>query len=117
VKVALGAFACSCVEERFGPNVVPGLRAALRNYARGLSSSTTPVVFPRFARNQVTDHGAVEFDLDVEPEVEAALQQEARAQSVQIDQLLTHAVFVFLAEAEERPAAPRYRGGASTSTN
>jgi len=115
LKIALGTFTCFCVEDRFGPNIAAGLRAALRNYARSLESSSPPIVFPQFARDRKTDTSAVEFDLDVEPEVEAALKREAQMQAVRMDQLLTHAVFVFLAEAEEGLAASHYRAGAHPS--
>lgn len=98
MKVALGAFACSCIEDRLGVDLPTGLEQALRHYVRRLGSATTPVPFPGFAREQDSDGGATELELPVEPEIEAALVKESRAQSVPMEQLLNHAVFVYLAD-------------------
>ncbi len=52
---------------------------------------------PRFCRGQAPDGSGAEFELAVEPEIQAALEGEARKQAVQVEQLLVHAVFVYLA--------------------
>ena len=112
MKVALGTFACFCIEARCGPNVAIGIRAALRSYVRGLESASPPVALPEFCRTLPPDSSRVEFELAVEPEIETALEREARRQAVQLEQLLNHAVFVYLARAEESSGRSRYRGDA-----
>ncbi|HEX8959449.1 MAG TPA: hypothetical protein VF770_06465 [Solirubrobacterales bacterium] len=98
MKVVLGTFACFCIENRLGLDLSTGLQQALRHYARRLESATTPVALPRFSRDQVSDGQASEFELPVEPEIEAMLMRESRAQEVPIEQLLDHAVFVYMAD-------------------
>ena len=111
MKVALGTFACFCIEARFGPDPAPTVQAALRHYTRRLKSAKPPLPLPAFSRpNSAPDGSGAEFDLAVEPEVQAALEEEAQAQAVRVEQLIAHAVFVYLADldsAEEaRPRAP-----------
>jgi hypothetical protein len=106
VKVALGKFACFCIETRFGSDLHGGVRAALRFYVRSLESALTPIAVPAFYLHldRAPGASAVEFDLAVEPEVETALVEEARRQAVGMQQLLTHAVFVYLADLDASPA-------------
>jgi hypothetical protein len=98
MKVALGTFACFCIEARFGPDPAAGVQAALRHYTRRLKSSKVPLPPPRFSRFATPDGSGAEFELDVEPDIQAALEEEARDKSVPVEQLLVHAVFVYLAD-------------------
>lgn len=98
MKVALGTFACFCIEARFGPDPAAAVQAALRHYARRLKSAKAPLPVPPFFRAAEPDGSGMEFELAVEPEVEAALEDAARAQEVQVEQLVPHAVFVYLAD-------------------
>jgi hypothetical protein len=98
VKIALGKFAGSGIEELFGADLGVGVQAALTHYTRRLSSNLKPVPPPRFDWSSV-DAAAV-FELPVAPEVEAALESEAREQKVTIEQILVHAVLVYLADLE-----------------
>jgi hypothetical protein len=107
MKVAIGTFAHSCIEAHFGLDLATGVRAALRSYARGLESASPPVAFPDFRAARPAESPAVELELAVEPEVEAAIEREARRRRVRVEQLLDHAVFVYLATAEESSATFR----------
>ena len=98
VKIALGKFAGSGIEELFGADLAVGVQAALTHYTRRLSSNLKPVPSPRFDWPAV-DAAAV-FDLPVAPEVEAALESEARKQKLPVEQILVHAVLVYLADLE-----------------
>ena len=71
---------------------------ALRHYTRRLKSQREPVVIPAFCRGPAPDGAEAEFDLAVEPEIEATLEREARRQAVPVEQLLAHAVFVYIAD-------------------
>lgn len=97
MNVALGKFACFCIEARFGADLAAGVQVALRHYVRHLESARAPIAFPGFCRGQTPDGSGAEFELAVEPEIQAVLEGEARKQAVQVEQLLVHAVFVYLA--------------------
>jgi hypothetical protein len=103
MKIALGKFACFCIETRFGSDLRGGVQAALRFYTRSLESATTPIAVPAFCMDRARESSEVEFDLAVEAEVEAALVREAHRQAVGMRELLTHAVFVYLADLDTSP--------------
>jgi hypothetical protein len=98
VKVALGKFARSSIEELLGADLHDGVQAALTHYTHRLSSNLKPVRPPDFGGVSV-DAGDT-FDLTVAPELEAALEREALEQRVPLDQILVHAVLVYLADLE-----------------
>jgi len=98
MRVMLGKFACFSIEARFGADLASGVQAALRHYTRRLKSAKEPVAIPAFCRNQALDGSGAEFELAVEPAIQATLEREARRQAVRIDQLLVHAIFVYLAD-------------------
>jgi hypothetical protein len=100
VRLALGTFACICLETRFGPDIAKGAREAIRSYVAGLDSvSSPPLPFPSFRRGGSLPSDGIEIELCVGPEVQAVLEREARRQGVGVDELLTHAVFIHLAGA------------------
>ena len=70
----------------------------MTHYTHRLSSNLKPVQPPDFA--WVSVDAADTFDLTVAPELEAALEQEALEQRVPLDQILVHAVLVYLADLE-----------------
>jgi hypothetical protein len=94
----LGTFACVCMEARLGPDLSTGVQVAVRHYTRRLRSARKPVPIPRFLRDQPRKNGRIEFDVAIEPEVQELLEEEARKREVYLDQLLSHAVFVYLAD-------------------
>lgn len=98
VKVALGKFASFCIEARLGDDTAARVRDALQHYARQIDSATMSSPFPGFCRDQAPDGSGAEFELAVDPKIQARLEREARSQDVQVEQLLVHAVFVYLAD-------------------
>jgi hypothetical protein len=98
MKVALGKFASFCIDARLGDDMAARVRDALQHYARQVDSATAPLPFPGFCRDQAPDGLGAEFELAVDPEIQARLAREARRQHVQLEQLLVHAVFVYLAD-------------------
>ena len=119
VKVVLGPFARDSIEDRFGPHLNRGVQAALRHYARRVRSARRPPQVPLFMREVELDRAtAIEMDVAVPYEVQAALEREARLQLLALDRIVAHAVFVYLSDvdagirpaaaaAEELEAAPR----------
>jgi hypothetical protein len=99
VKVALGKFACACIEARFGPDVAAGVQEAIRAYRTNLDSADTLLPFPRFLLDRPSPAGRVEIELSVASDVQTTLEREARRQGVCMDELLTHLVFIHLAAA------------------
>jgi hypothetical protein len=98
VTVELGSFARSSIEDRFGTDVAAGVRAGLVHLRQRLESGRAPVEAPRSWRKPTPSRSATEFELRVEGEIWKALWREAQRQEVRMDQLLVHAVFVYLAE-------------------
>jgi hypothetical protein len=107
MKVALGKFACSGIETHLGDDIPAGTRKALFHYARKLKAGRRPVAPPRFLDDMASQEPAVAFDLTVDPETEAMLEQEALRQRTTIGQLAAHTVLVYLAELEFLGVAPR----------
>ncbi len=100
MRVVLGKFARSCIEAHLEPDPATTIQLALRAYAVRLESTMVPIAPPRFCRGQLPDRSAAAFELAVEPEVQAALEEEARRHAVRVEQLLAHAVFLYLAGVE-----------------
>lgn len=96
MKVALGEFACFCVASRFGADLGFGIESAARFYSRKLSSQAETA--PRLRLPQRLERPFVELDVPIEAEVVARLEEEALSRSVDVQQLLNHAVFVYFAE-------------------
>ncbi len=107
MKVALGKFACSGIETHLGDDIPAGTRKALFHYARKLKAGRRPLAPPRFLGDQAPLEGEVAFDLSVDPETEAMLEQEALRQRTTLSQLAAHTVLVYLAELEFLGVAPR----------
>lgn len=96
MRVALGEFACFCVASRFGADLGFGIESAARYYSRKLSSQAEAA--PRTRLPKRLESPFVELDVPIEAEVAARLEEEARTRSVDVQQLLNHAVFVYFAE-------------------
>jgi hypothetical protein len=98
IRVELGKLACSGLEEHFCADLAGGARRALVHYAYKLRVGRPPVAPPRFLGDAPPP--AVEFELKLDPETEAALEQEALRQRVSSARLAAHAVLAYLAELE-----------------
>jgi hypothetical protein len=96
MRVALGEFACLCVANRFGADLASGIQAAARYYSRKLASQADfgpPARLP-----QRLEKPFVELDVAIDEEVLDRLEDEARSCAVDLQALLNHAVFVYLAD-------------------
>ena len=100
MKVALGKFACKGIETHLGGDIPDGTRKALFHYARKLKAGRRPMAPPRFLSDQAPPQGGIAFDLTIDPETEAALEQEALRQRTTVERLAAHTVLVYLAELE-----------------
>jgi hypothetical protein len=107
MRVALGKLACSGIETHLGDDIPAGTRTALFHYARKLKAGRRPIAPPRFLDDVEPRDPAVTFDLTVDPETEAVLEQEALRQRTTVGQLAAHTVLVYLAELEFLGVAPR----------
>ncbi|MGN6586619.1 MAG: hypothetical protein ACTHKT_03990 [Solirubrobacterales bacterium] len=96
MRVALGEFACFCVANRFGADLVCGIQSAARYYSRKLASPADPG--PRLRLPRRPENPFVELDVPIDAEIRDRLEREARVRSVDIQQLLNHAVFVYFAD-------------------
>lgn len=103
MKVELGTFARWSIETRLGSNIRVGVLTALLHYTRRLKSERRPVAPPPlYCDRPVGDAGAA-FELQLGPETRAALESQAREHHVPLNQVLTHAVFVYLADLDSSP--------------
>jgi hypothetical protein len=107
MRVTLGKFACSGIETQLGDDIPAGTRKALFHYTRKLKAGREPVAPPSFLADQAPGETGVAFELTVDPEIEAILEQEARKQRTTVSQLVAHTVLVYLAELEFLGVAPR----------
>jgi hypothetical protein len=107
MRVALGKLACSGIEAHLGDDIPAGTRKALFHYARKLKAGRRPLAQPRFLDDMSAPETAVAFELTVDPETEAMLEQEALRQRTTIGQLAAHTVLIYLAELEFLGVAPR----------
>jgi hypothetical protein len=113
MRVALDIFARSGIETHLGQDLVAGVRAALRHYTRRLNCEAEALPgFPRFRRELIPDpeRRGTEFELSVDPAIEAALTHEAReSPGVTVEQMVAHAVMVYLADMDRRDEAGQER--------
>jgi hypothetical protein len=96
MRVALGEFACFCVTSRFGADLGLGIQSAARYYSRKLGSPTASA--PRQRLPKRLENPFVELDVPIDAEVAERLEREAQVRSVDVQQLLNHAVFVYFAD-------------------
>lgn len=98
MKVTLGTFARSGIEAFVGSDIAAGVRAALVHYTARLRSGLMPARFPRFCAAVRRGSGEAVFEIPLDPEVERSLELEARRQNASLEQLVAHAVLVYLAD-------------------
>jgi hypothetical protein len=96
MRVVLGEFACLCVASRFGADIAYGIQSATRYYSRRLAS-------PAGSRSRLRplrriENPFVELDVPIDADVVDRLEREAAVRSVDVQQLLNHAVFVYFAD-------------------
>jgi hypothetical protein len=105
LKLAIGKFACFCIDARLGGDIAAGVQLALRHYGRRLKSGQPPVRFPDFCRDLEPERSAPTFDLPIDSAMQAMIGKEARRHAVSVDQIATHAVFVYLADLDSGASA------------
>ena len=108
MKVALGKFACSGSKPISGDDIAAGVRdgaVPLRPQAEGRAAGRRAPALPRPTRRRRSRRST--FDLTVDAETEAVLEQEARRQGTTMSQLAAHSVLVYLAELEFLGVAPQ----------
>ncbi len=108
MKIALSKFARFGLETRFRHDVAAGVEAALIHYSRRLRSARPPVEMPTLYRGQMPtlqDAGGT-FYLRLDPEVEGALERKALKHDLPVEEVLNHAVFVYLADLDAAEPVP-----------
>lgn len=75
------------------------IQTAVKHYVRELKAGRA-VPFPRFGRVREHDGALLEITLDLDVETTTELEREAERQHVAIEQLLAHAMFVYLADVD-----------------
>lgn len=113
MRVALSKFACDGIEAQLGAGAPTGVRMALFHYAGKLTTGRRTTPIPSFLIDSGTPEPATTFDLIVDPETEELLEEEAARQGVEMEQLVSHAVLVYLAELEFLRAAPQEQRGSA----
>jgi hypothetical protein len=98
VKVSVGKFASSGIENELGSTVGAGVLAALVHYSDRLDSGAPPLAPPRFLDDRATEDVISKLEVTVDPQLRAKLEREARRHQVALERLVTHAVLVYLAD-------------------
>lgn len=96
MKVTLGKIAKEGIEAHAAGNADAVVRAALRRYTDLIESAKPPLSPPPFSAGGTESGGGLEFMLD--PEMQAALERQARDASASVEDLAAHAVLLYLAE-------------------
>ena len=77
---------------------------ALAHYRKVLEAAEKPVRVPRFLDSP--EPRRTEVDVPIEPALEEMLRAEAARQRVPVENLLSHAVFLYLADLDRGGGAP-----------
>jgi hypothetical protein len=106
MKVSLGEFACAGIRAQMGGDFTAGVETAVLHYTGKIKAGRPPIEMPRF--NSGSEKRAPELVLDVRfaPEVEELLKQEASRQEGSVEELVEHAVLVYLAQLDFLGAPP-----------
>jgi hypothetical protein len=104
MRIALGRFATSAVGSGLGGDRAAVVRIALYQYFRSLRSRRPPLPIPGFCR-AAAPTPRITFEVEVDPEVETELAAEASRQEATLEQLATHAIFVYLADLDRPTSA------------
>jgi hypothetical protein len=107
MKVVLGQLARTGLEAQLGPDVEAGVRVALIRYAESIEFGREPLAFPRFRRQQRPRQASLtDLELQIEDEdLGEMLAREVSLQGVSPEQLVTHAVFLCLADLDRAATA------------
>ena len=103
MRIRLGSFARSGIEAELGPDVEAGISAALEYCVDQLGGDQPLIGIPSIVGEEA-EAPRTEAELPVSPEVERALELEVSRQGISTDQLVTHAILVYLARVDELQA-------------
>jgi hypothetical protein len=108
MRVVLSTFARSGIEAFSGCDIAAGVRAALRHYTQGEGPSARRASdIPRFLLAPSEDRSGADFELAVDPEIQAVLEREAReSDGISVEQIANQAVLLYLAD-RDRASGPR----------
>lgn len=113
MRVALGAFACAGIRTHMSSDIPAAVERAVFHYTGKLKAGRPQVEFPHFDDDEGTSRDPeVVIDLALAPEVEVLLEREAKRQDVAVEQLVAHAVLIYLAELDFLEAPPSAAGNA-----
>lgn len=96
MKVTLGKIAKEGIEVHAEGDVAALVRAALLRYSDLIESAKPPLSPPPFSAGETESGASLEFVL--EPEMQAALERQARGGAASAEDLAAHAVLLYLAE-------------------
>jgi hypothetical protein len=99
MKVELGELARNGLENRVGPDLPGAVNAALVYYVGKLSSGRRPVNFPSFLAGPEggNSNPQDEVEVEIDERIEAVIYREAGRQGTTPENLVRHAVLVYLA--------------------
>ena len=108
MRVALGAFACAGIRAHMGGNVPAAVEKAVFHYTSKLKAGRAPIEVPRFDNGLGTKDPELVLNLELAPEIEELLVREAARQGASLEDLVAHAVLLYLAELDflDAPPAP-----------
>jgi hypothetical protein len=97
MKVALGIFACSGIETFLGGDLASGTQAALRHYTTLLRAGFEPIGLPAFCLGAWAGPSKA-IDVPLDSDIEQSLQREVQRLGASLEQLIAHAVLIYLAD-------------------
>jgi hypothetical protein len=106
MRIAIGPLARSGINAQFGGDTEAGLRAALFHYAAKLRSGRGSVEYPSFLQDEGFSGSEASTEVEIDGDVEKAIEVEAERQGRTTAELAGHAVLVYLAELEAVGATP-----------
>jgi hypothetical protein len=100
MKVSFGKFVRTSIEAQLGADLESTARMAVVHYERRLKSHWPPVGPPTFLP-EANEIDAEALELPVDPEMEEFLAREARRNRVTVEEILAHALLVYLADVDK----------------
>jgi hypothetical protein len=94
----LGTFLRYGFESELGDDLASSVRTALGHYSDRVRSGETLEAPPEFLPAAVAPADAYRLDLSLDPDVEAAFEQEAARQGVDVATLVSHSLHTYLAD-------------------
>jgi hypothetical protein len=106
MRVTLGAFACAGIRAHMGGNFTAGVETAVLHYTGKLNARRPPIDLPRLENGSEQPPPELVLDVTFAPEVEELLKEEAMRQDASVEDLVSHAVLLYLAQLDFLGAPP-----------